>query len=164
MTRRRWLLISCWGVASLLSPWNDSTASAASGKSVLAIVTQKGSALEGLTLRELKRLYLGEHLGAPDGKRLMPLNQAASSPQRVGFERLVLGMSPDEATRFWIDRKIRGQSGPPKSVPSVELLRRVVASLPGAVTYLERAEVVGDLKVLKIDGKAPGDPGYPLEF
>jgi hypothetical protein len=72
-------------------------------------------------------------------------------------------MSPDEVGRFWIDRKIRGQPGPPRAVSSVDLLRRVAASLPGTVAYLRTSEVGAELKVLRIEGKRPGEPGYPLE-
>ena len=164
MIRRRSMLVCCLGVASVLSPWGEPCASASASKTALAIVTQKASSIDSLTLRELKRLYTGEQVVSPDGKRIVPLNHAPKSPERVEFERIVLGMSPDEVGRFWIDRKIRGQPGPPKSVPSVELLRRVVASLLGAIVYLKLADVSRDLKVIKVDGKGPGDPGYPLEY
>jgi hypothetical protein len=164
MIRRRSLLLCCPGLVSLLATWSEPAANAAPRKVTLAIIMQKASSVDDLTIRELKRLYLGEHLGAPDGKKLLPLNQAANSPDRVGFERLVLGMAPDEASRFWIDRKIRGQHGAPKSIPSAELLLRVVASLPGAIAYLTRTDVGTELKVIKIDGKSPGEPGYPLEY
>jgi hypothetical protein len=164
MTRRRWLITCSGGIASLLLAWSVAPASAAPGKVALAIVTQKASALNDLTTRELKRLYLGEQVATPDGKKIVPLNQAAKSPDRVAFEQIVLGMSPDEVSRFWIDRKIRGQPGPPKSVPSVDLLRRVIASLPGTVVYLKTTELNADLKVITIDGKKPGEPGYALQY
>jgi hypothetical protein len=117
-----------------------------------------------LSLREVKRLYLGEHVGAPGGKKLVPINRAPRSPEREEFERLVLRMSADEVARFWIDRKIRGQPGPPRALPSIELLRRAVASVPGTVAYLRSTDVGEDLTVLRIEGKRPGDPGYPLAY
>jgi ABC-type phosphate transport system substrate-binding protein len=163
MARRRWL-VGFLGFVTILASWSDGAVRAAPGKTTLAIVAQKASALDGLTMRELKRAYIGEHVGGPDGTKIIPLNQGSGSPERVEFERLVLGMSPDDVARFWMDRKIRGQSGAPKSVPSAELLRRVVATLPGAIGYLARTDVGTDLKLLEIDGKRPGEPGYPLEY
>lgn len=152
------------GTVTLCGSWHVEGAHAAAGKAALALVTQKTSSLDGLTLREVKRLYLGEHLDTPDGKKLVPLNQAARSPERGEFERLVLNMAPDEVGRFWIDRKIRGQSGPPRAVSSLDLLRRAAASMPGAVVYLKPSEVGAELKVLRVEGKRPGEPGYPLEY
>lgn len=163
MTRSLLLALGL-GVLALVASWQVEAARAASGKPALALVTQKTSSLDELSLREIKRLYLGEHVDTPDGKKLVPINQAPRSAERGEFERLVLRMSPDEVGRFWIDRKIRGQAGPPKAVSSLDLLRRAAAAMPGTVAYLKASEVGPELKVLRIDGKRPGDPGYPLEY
>jgi hypothetical protein len=42
---------------------------------------------------------------------------------------------------------------------------KLVAGLPAAMGVLDGSAVAaggGDLKVLRIDGKTPGDDGYPL--
>lgn len=163
MDRRIWL-VGLLGWGSLLSPWSDSIAIAEPEKAALTIVTRKDSSLDGLTIRELKRAYLGERVQDPDGTVIVPFNHGSSSPERAAFERIVLGMSADELGRFWIDRKIRGQPGGPKSVPSAELLRRVVATVPGAITYFAKTELGADLKIVAIDGKRPGQPDYPLAY
>src|SRR6188768_4231862 len=92
----------------------------------LAVVVAEKSPLVALSRHELRRVYSGEIVTRSDGKRLIPLMLAARLPDRVGFDQAVLGMSADEVARYWIDRKIRGQSGPPKSVDSSDLLQRVV--------------------------------------
>lgn len=130
----------------------------------LVIVTQKSSALSDLTLRELKRLYQSEQVNGPDGTQIIPLNRPVGSSARVAFDQLVLKMDPDEVGRYWIDRKIRGQTGAPKAIPSLDLLRRAVASVAGTLTYLSAAEVTADLKVVSVDGKSPTDAGYPLSL
>jgi ABC-type phosphate transport system substrate-binding protein len=128
----------------------------------LVIVTQKNSALGDLTLRELKRLYQSEQVNGPDGAPIIPLNRPTGSPARVAFDQLVLKMDPDEVGRYWIDRKIRGQTGAPKAIPSLDLLRRAVASVTGTLTYLSASELTADLKVVNVDGKHPTEAGYPL--
>jgi hypothetical protein len=137
---------------------------AAPGKNTIVIVTQTTNALFDLPLRELKRLYKAEQVTGPDGNALIPLNHAIGSPIRVAFESLVLKMSPDDVGRFWIDRKIRGQVGAPKSVPVMAVLRKAVATLPGTLTYLNASDLTPDLKVLLIDGKSPGAVDYPLQY
>jgi hypothetical protein len=162
--KRPLLLTLGLGVLALVASSHVDASRGSTGKAVLALVTQKTSTLEGLSLREVKRLYLGEHVDTPDGKKLVPINQAPRSTERGEFERLVLGMSPEEVGRFWIDRKIRGQPGPPRAASSVDLLRRTAAAMPGAVVYLKAGDVGTELKALRVDGKRPGDPGYPLAY
>jgi hypothetical protein len=164
MVSRRSFLVSCSGALSALyAPSGAGLVFAAQPKLPLFIVTKQSSPLRELSLRELKRLYLGEYVASPDGGKLIPLNHAEGSPERLGFERAILGMSPDQLVRFWIDRRIRGQSGPPKTVSSPELLRRAVAAVDYTVTYLRAVEADSELKVVLIDGKQPGDDGYAAE-
>jgi hypothetical protein len=130
----------------------------------LAVIVGTGSSVKGLGQGELRRLYLGEAVTEPGGRKLVPYNHPAQTVFRVGFDRVVLGMSPDEMSRYWIDRKIRGLSGPPRTVDSALLLLRVVERLPGAIGYVQAAHVRGDVRAVPVDGKLPGDAGYPVAF
>ena len=40
----------------------------------------------------------------------------------------------------------------------------LTALSPGAITYLRASDVDPSVKVLKVDGKAPGEAGYPLKI
>src|SRR6185295_10578229 len=75
----------------------------------LVVVVAKGSSVTNVSRGELKRCFTGEACSASD-KTLVPFNEAPGSPERSGFDQAVLGMSPDEVGRFWVDRKVRGQS------------------------------------------------------
>jgi len=165
MTRRRLLFVGCLSLLCTYSGLGAAVFSTAAEPRVsLVVVVQKSSPLSELSLRDLKRLYLGEYLTDADGKKLMALNHPPQSPDRVGFDEVVLKMTPEQAGRFWIDRKIRGQPAAPRSVAPRELLRKFVAASPGAVTYLRDSEVDAQLKVLAIEGKRPQDAGYPLQL
>jgi hypothetical protein len=165
MVSRRLTLIACFTLPALALGLGAAVPSqAAPPKTALVIVTQKSSALVDLSMRELKRMYTSEPVTDPSGKQLIPLNHPVGAPVRVGFDQLVLKMDPDYVGRFWIDRKIRGQTGAPKAVPSVEVLRRAVATVAGTVTYLAASDVTADLKVVTVDGKRPTDADYPLLF
>ena len=41
---------------------------------------------------------------------------------------------------------------------SVDLVNRI----PGAITFVDAPTASRTLKLVKIDGKLPGEPGYPL--
>jgi hypothetical protein len=128
----------------------------------LAIVVSKNSPLTNISLYELKHLYLGELVTGPDGKRLIPLNQTPPSRERLSFDAAVLGMSIEQQAGYWIDRRIRGMSGSPRSVDSGDLAQRVAARLEGTVTYLPFSAVRPDVKIVRVDGKLPTDPDYPI--
>ena len=165
MTRRTFLLAGCWSLLFTYSGLAAPAFSTAAEERVrLVVVVQKSSPLSALSLQELKRLYSGEHITDADGKKLIPLNQPMASSERVGFDRLVFKMTPDEIGRFWIDRKIRGQTAAPRAVAPRELLIKAVAALAGAVGYMREGEIDARLKVLTIDGKRPGQEGYPLQY
>lgn len=128
----------------------------------LVVVVGAATPLRNISLGELRRAFLGEAVEAGTGKRLVPINHPSGTPTRDRFDLAVLGLKPEAVGRFWVDRRIRDQSPPPKTVQSAELAIRVVASLPGAITY-GTSELVNDqLRAVTIDGKAAGQPGYPL--
>ena len=164
MKSRRSFFTACVGLACLIATSGVTTpVGAGEAKTKLAIVVSKDSPVSDISFYELKRLYLGELVNA-SGKRLLPLNLTPNSRERGAFDKTVLSMSPDAIARYWVDRKIRGDSGPPKSIEPLDLMQRVVARVDGAIGYAPINEIRPELKALRIDGKAPGDSGYPLEF
>jgi len=154
------LLAFCAALVLLTVGYAASVSADAGGR--LAIVVAKDFPLDNLSFGDLKRLYMGDPVDAR-GKRLIPLALQNRSPERVQFDRTVLGMSPDAVARYWVDRRIRGESGPPKAIDSPQILLRVVDKLDGALGYVRADTVSGAVKVLRIDGKSPSDPGYRLQ-
>jgi hypothetical protein len=126
----------------------------------LAVVVAKNSPVNELSLYDLKHLFLGDYVNGPDGKRLIPLHHASGSPERIAFGASVLGLSPDQETAYWIDRRIRGQSGSPRAIAQAVLAQRIVGHLDGGITYVRLNEVRPDVKVVRIDAKLPTDQGY----
>jgi hypothetical protein len=82
----------------------------------------------------------------------------------VAFDKIVLGMSADEVSELWSERKIQRAPGPPRSVASLSLLLRVVAHLPGAIGYVRPSQLTGDVRAIRVNGKLPNDASYPLTF
>jgi hypothetical protein len=136
----------------------------ASDRVILAVVVAQGSSVQDLSLTELRRIFTNEGDSDPSGQRFLPFNHPAHTTDRVAFDKIVLGMSADEVSQFWIERKIRGLPGPPRSVDSLSLLLRLIARLPGAISYARPAQLTGDVRAIRINGKLPSDPAYPLVF
>lgn len=162
LTRRT--LLSAWTVTlAVLSAGAMAEVVNAQERTRLVVVVASTSSINGLSLAELRRMYLGDPVDS-GGRRLVPLNRAASTKERLAFDRLVLDMSEEEMARYWVDRKIRGQSGAPKAIDPADVHQRVVSKLAGAIGYVRLGELRNDVKAVRIDGLAPTDRGYPLEF
>jgi len=130
-----------------------------------AVVVNPAAQVRDVSLGELSSLYRGRRMEDGDGRVLVPLNHPAGTAARTDFDRVVLGMTPDEVGRFWVDQKMRGASHPPRTAGSANMLLRFVANFPAAVGYVEADKVAGmgdAVRVLKVDGKLPGEPGYAL--
>ena len=127
----------------------------------IAVVMASNTRQRGLSSDKLRRVFLALPTDDDDGHRFVPINLAQSSNVRERFDRNVLSMSPTEIARYWIDQRLRGNK-PPRSANSLDLCRRAVQELPGAISYLPLSQV-GSLKVLSIDGRAPQDGSYQLK-
>ena len=128
---------------------------------ILVIVSDK-SPLTNLSSTQLRRLFQKRGFVGPNGEKSIPLNLPPRHPTRVAFDRLVLNLEPNQVGRYWIDRKIRGQTGPPKTLRSDRLLQRFVKAIPKTVAYIMGQPPPPGVRALRIDGFSPDHPRYPL--
>jgi hypothetical protein len=129
----------------------------------LQLITSKSNGLTDLSLANLRQAFYGKQV-LVGSMKLVPLNHPPGTADRVVFDRVVLGMGPEEVGRYWIDQKVRGGDSPPRTIESVGLLLRVVAALPAAVAYVREGFSTPDLKIVRLDGRLPSDPRYPLVY
>jgi hypothetical protein len=135
-------------------------AARADGKK-LVVVVAKGSPVTNISRGDLKRCFTGDTVTG-GGKTLVPFNAAPGTPERTGFDKAVLGMSPDEAGKYWIDRKVRGQSAAPRALPTAAHIAKVAAKFPGAIGYLPEDQMTADIQAVSVDGVAYTDTKYNI--
>lgn len=128
----------------------------------LAVIVSAQSPLRALTRFQLKQVFLGATILNPAGESIIPFNHAPNSADRVAFDQTVLGMTPDEVVRYWIERRIRGERGAPRTAPSIDLLQRVIEKLPDSVGYVRVSQLRPGLRVLAVDGRLPSDAAYDI--
>ncbi len=157
MLRRSFLQAS----AALFAPALGSERVLAASYVVVPIVTDS-SPMRDISLGTLRRVFRSERVTDPGGVRLVGFNHPSGSRARELFDRVVLGMDPDQAARYWVDQRIRGGARPPRTVGSVTLLREVINRYPGAVGYLTLADLDASVRALTVNGAGPDSPQYPL--
>lgn len=129
----------------------------------VAIVVHPESQVGNVTFEELRRIFTAQQQFWGDKSRITLLVRAPVARERVMVLNKIYRMSEDQFRQFWIGKMFRADvASGPKIVYSSEMARELVAAIPGAITFLPLDAVTPDLKVLRIDGRLPGDAGYPL--
>lgn len=114
----------------------------------LVVIAHPNNSVSSATMAELEAYFTTRKQYWPNGGRVQPFNFPAKHPVRVAFDEAVLGMNADEVARYWIDRRVRGGHRPPRQVPSAALMVRIVASLDGAIGYVNPSDVNSSVKVI----------------
>jgi hypothetical protein len=130
-------------------------------RETMVVVVASSLQMTDISSGTLRRVFTG-YATEVAGRRLIPVNHPPNTHDRMRFDLSVLGLSQQEVGRFWVDRRIRDEGQPPKTVPSAELAVRLAASLPGVITYSTATVTTQKVRVLTVDGRKPDDPGYAL--
>ncbi|MGH7589393.1 MAG: hypothetical protein ACRELU_12460 [Gemmatimonadota bacterium] len=129
----------------------------------VAIVVNPSTSVDDLSLLELRNVFLGDRQFWGDGSRIVLLVRAPVAYERDVVLNRIYRMDESQFRQYWIAKVFRAQvSSGPKIVYSNDMTRQLVAALPGAVGFIAASDVAADMKVLRINGKLPGDPDYPL--
>jgi ABC-type phosphate transport system substrate-binding protein len=126
----------------------------------VAVIVNRSSTVATISKNELRRLYLGEEDALPGGKTIVLVEEQNVRP---AFYARVVGMSPDRIKRHWLGKVFSGdRETPPRGFASSLEVVRFVARTPDAIAFVAAAMVDTSVKVLFIDGRAPGHPEYLL--
>jgi phosphate transport system substrate-binding protein len=126
----------------------------------IAVIVNRNNPVNNLTLEELRKIYLGKITEFPNGERVI-LGEFSSGKKK--FYEVLLGMSPHKVKKHWISVVFSGgNASPPVELKNLKEVKEFVSKYPGAICFINVKKVDKDLKVLRIDGKKPGDRDYPL--
>ncbi len=129
----------------------------------IAVVVRPDTPTDNLSLSEIRKLLLGERQFWNSNLRVTLLIRAPAAHERDVVLRVIYQMSEAQFRQYWISKIFRAEAASgPKIVYSNEMAAELVNSIPGSVAFVEAGQAPKGLKVLKIDGKLPGEKGYPL--
>lgn len=131
----------------------------------VAVVVNPAVPVDNLTIAELRRLLLGDREFWTAGMRVTLLIRAPVAHERDAAVRDVCQMSEAQFRQHWIGKVFRADAATgPRIVYSAEMAMDQVAKTPGAMTFVAASAArTGGGKIVKIDGKLPGQAGYPLK-
>ena len=130
----------------------------------LAVVVNKSNPLNELSLADLRRIYRGQRLRWSNGRRVTLVMRDPGTPERDAFLRALYGVREEEYRRGFLQAIFTGEAGDaPKMLASPTGVLRFVFNVPGAIGYVRASEADGSVKVLRVDGRLPGEQGYRLD-
>ena len=128
----------------------------------LAIIVNKASGLENVTLADLQKYLKVEKTKDPSGAKLV-VTQREPGPERATLLRDVYKMTDGELSRYFLQATFTGTvAAAPKQIGPGAVAKKFVADTAGAISCVRASEADDSVKVLKVDGKAPGEAGYQL--
>jgi ABC-type phosphate transport system substrate-binding protein len=129
----------------------------------LAIIVHPSNPVADLSEQRLRAYFLFETQTWPHGRKVTVVLREKGQPERTEAIRLVCGMSEPDYERHLLFQSFKGELGPgPRSIRTAASMIRFVFNVPGAIGYVYADEVDPSIKVLRINGRLPGDPNYPL--
>ncbi|NOT29704.1 MAG: hypothetical protein HOP15_04550 [Planctomycetes bacterium] len=130
-----------------------------------AVIVNAGNPQNELSLNALRLIYLGQQRYWGSGKGIeLVLNRAGSDEKKLLLSK-VYDMTEAQLKKHWVELIYRNQiSSPPSTYPSRETALQAVVRDPRAIALLHStvAQGAASLKILRIDGRLPGQDGYPL--
>ena len=129
----------------------------------IALISNKGSAVNAVTMADLVKLCKAQTAHWPDGKAVtLVVRDPGSADMKVVLEKIYSMNS--QAVNDLIATANHGRGSHPAIIIATsddELVHKVAAT-PGAVGLVDVYAINSSVDVMKIGGKLPFEPGYPL--
>ena len=129
-----------------------------------AVIASSGVPVDDLTLDELRRVFLFKRGVWRSGQPVNVMLPDSGLPARAFLLRHIYRMSEQDLRRFILERIFQAEIDfAPKVVGSdAEALAFVKAGRSLITVVSAGAPRLTQVKILRIDGKLPRQPGYPL--
>jgi len=129
----------------------------------IAVVVHPDAPVSNLSLSDVRKVFLGDRQYWSTNIPVVLLIRAPVARERDVVLKVIYQMSESQFKQYWIAKIFRAESATaPKVVYSNDMANQLVTAIPGAIAFIDSKEVKPGSKVLRVDGRLPGEAGYPL--
>lgn len=129
----------------------------------IAVIVNSEVAVDNLSLADLRRILTGDREFWPSGGRVTIFIRAPIARERDAVIRDVCQMTEAQFRQHWIAKVFRAETPTgPKILYSNESTIEQVGRTPGAIAFVQGPVTAKGVKVVKVDGRSPGQSGYKL--
>lgn len=129
----------------------------------VAVIVHKDNPTSDVSLDQLRQLMRLDRQFWDETTRVVLVARPATVPEQQSVLKRVYELDDKALRKFLVGRLYAGQiSALPTVVKSCPAAAKLVQQTPGAIGVVLATEVPAGVKVLRIDGKLPGETGYAL--
>src|SRR5688572_9386758 len=134
---------------------------AAEARTTIAVIVHQQVPVSDISLPELRRIFRGERHSWSSELTVTLLMPPRGSQERQVLLNTIYGKrSEAQYQQYWINKLFGGGAQvAPKITSSPEMTASLVREIPGAVALIRTGSIPRGVKVLRIDGKQPGEAG-----
>lgn len=114
----------------------------------VVVIVSSSSPLSSITASQLSDIYLSKTGTTPDGRPVIPIDQADGTAIRQEFYLKATGKSRQLLKAYWSTLIFTGRAEPPREVADGAKMKKLVASNPGFIGYIDRSELDGSVKAI----------------
>ena len=131
----------------------------------IAVIAHPDVPIADLSRADLRRMLLGDREFWAPGLRVTLFIRAPIARERDVAVQDICEMTEAQFRQHWIAKVFRADARTgPKIVYSADMAVDQVSRTPGAIGFVAAAQATGkNVKILRIDGRAPGQTGYRLK-
>ena len=129
----------------------------------LAVIVHPQKGISGVSAAELREMILMERQHWKGGGRIYLILPQSGSPEKDVLLKKVLNMTEEQLRRHYLGKLYGGEIAAFPTVASsgAESLR-TVSLAPNAIALVAAGGLDPSVKVLRVQGRRPGDAGYLL--
>jgi len=129
----------------------------------IAVVVHPDTPITNLSMADVRKVFLGDRQYWSTNVPVVLLIRAPVARERDVVLKRIYQMSDAQFKQYWIAKIFRAESASaPKVVYSNDMANELVSAIPGAIAFIDAREVRPGVKIVRVDGKLPGEPGYQL--
>jgi hypothetical protein len=151
-------------VVMLACSLGNSQASQSGKAGDIAVVVNASNPVNDLSLSELRNMLTGDRRFWKGNVRVKLILREPGTRERDAVLDLLLKVDNKAFAAQWRAKMFRGEaSDEPLSVPSASQVEQYLLENPGGITFMAAKTPVPQLKVLRLEGRLPGEHGYALQ-
>jgi ABC-type phosphate transport system substrate-binding protein len=129
----------------------------------IAVVVHSDAPVSNLSLSDVRKVFLGDRQYWSTNVPVVLLIRAPVARERDVVLKIIYQMSESQFKQYWIAKIFRAEAATaPKVVYSNDMANQLVTAIPGAIAFIDSKDLKPGSKVVRVDGRLPGEAGYPL--
>jgi len=114
----------------------------------IVVIVSANAPVADLNPAQVSDIFLSKSATFPGGIQVVPIDQADGSPIRIEFYSKTTGKSPELLKGYWSKMIFTGQGEPPREIADSERIKKLVASSPHYIGYIDRSALDASVKIV----------------